>query len=305
MSNFTFPGSLGQEFKPPTEYLGNPFFGGMYSPVDKARLDRATKFGQEQATAIAAGQQAAQDVATKMENDAKEKARRDREQEKTNRFNMLIDLFRPKSAEQRMKEGELREAEKARVSKEKMQQMAEDDAQYRARELMNKMEGWRKEREAPPALVELGKDYFGRSIMTNKVASTPQEQAERIQKFNLAPGSPSEYAMGGLPAGATPEQIAAGKEKIVSNSVQNMLNESMLRRKQNLESDTGWEFNRSLGRYVRSASAAQQAAEDEQRILRREKELGIGRFANNQQPLKLIPPSGSKFSTKPGTNLGV
>jgi hypothetical protein len=283
MANFTFPGALGQEFKPPTEYLGNPFFGGIYSPVNQERLDRATKFGQEQAEAIAAGQQAAQDVATKMENDAKEKARRDREQEKTNRFNMLVDLFKPKSAEQRLKEGELREAEKERLGRQKVRQIAQDDAEYRARELMNKMEGWRKEREAPPALVELGKDYFGRSIMTNKPASTAEEQAKRIQQYNLSPGSPSEYAMGGLPAGATPEQIAAGKEQIVSKDVQNMINESMLRRKEILGSpDTGWTYNRALGRYTKSSPTA-----------------------NNQQPLKLISPSGNKFNTKPGTSLGV
>jgi hypothetical protein len=251
MANYFFPSSATRDFNTPTEYLDNPFFGGVYSPANKELLDQASKFGEDQA--LSSGVKTAQDIANKVESDAKEKERQAREEEKTRRLNILLDLFRTKSAKEKMAEGEIKKQEREAISKQKMQQMAQDDAEYRAKDFMRKMEGWRNESNAPSTLTELGKDYFGRPIMTNRPASTAEEQARRIEAYNQAPGSLSQWAM------ASPKE----KSQMATNNAIQTINKALDKRERTAQAaENGWAWDSSVGRYTRSneLTSSQRAA---------------------------------------------
>jgi len=233
------------------EYLDNPFFGGVYSPANKELLDEASKFGENRA--LSSGEKTAQDIANKVESDAKEKERQSREEEKTRRLNILLDLFRTKSAEEKMAEASVKQKEKEAISKQKMEQMAQDDAEYRAKDFMRKMEGWRNESNAPSTLTELGKDYFGRPIMTNRPASTAEEQARRIEAYNQAPGSLSQWAM------ASPKE----KSQMATNNAIQTINKALDKRERTAQAaENGWAWDSATGRYTRSneLTSSQRAA---------------------------------------------
>jgi len=251
MANYSFPSSATRDFNTPTEYLDNPFFGGVYSPANKDLLDEASKFGENRA--LSSGEKTAQDIANKVESDAKEKERQAREEEKTRRLNILLDLFRTKSAEEKMAEAAIKNQEREAISKQKMEQMAQDDAAYRAKDFMRKMEGWRNESNAPSTLTELGKDYFGRPIMTNRPASTAEEQARRIEAYNQAPGSLSQWAM------ASPKE----KSQMATNNAIQTVNKALDKRERTAQAaENGWAWDSSVGRYTRSneLTSSQRAA---------------------------------------------
>ena len=251
MANYFFPSSATRDFNTPTEYLDNPFFGGVYSPANKDLLDEASKFGENRA--LSSGEKTAQDIANKVESDAKEKERQAREEEKTRRLNILLNLFRTKSAEEKMAEAEIKNQEREAISKQKMEQMAQDDAAYRAKDFMRKMEGWRNESNAPSTLTELGKDYFGRPIMTNRPASTAEEQARRIEAYNQAPGSLSQWAM------ASPKE----KSQMATNNAIQTVNKALDKRERTAQAaENGWAWDSSVGRYTRSneLTSSQRAA---------------------------------------------
>lgn len=231
-----------------TKYNFGAFAGNRLVPqMSEEAVAQAGQMGSAAAMATAAGQQAAEDIAKKQEqeNQAEQEAR------KRNRFNMLVDYFRPKSAEERMVEADTRNRAQDEREQQKMAMDRELIAQGAAMDFQNKMASY--QQPSVPPLVELGKDYFGRSIMTNRPASTIQEQAKRVQQFNLAPGSLTQFAMGGLPTGAAPEAVAAGQEALASESASQMVQESLQRGQQIAQAaEGGWTYDRALGRYVKS-----------------------------------------------------
>jgi len=110
-----------------------------------------------------------------------------------------------------------------------------------------------KEEDAPLPTYVLGKDSFGRDIMTNKPSSSQQEKLSRIEKYNLAPGSLTEFEKGGLPEGATPSQIEAGRDEIASRNALDMLSKwkKTAQSRQQAE-DNGWYFNQDTNKYSRT-----------------------------------------------------
>lgn len=243
-----------------TKYNFGAFAGNRLVPqMSEEDAAQAGQMGSAAAMATAAGQQAAEDIAKKQE----QEKQAEQEARKRNRFNMLVDYFRPKSAEERMAEADARNRAQDEREQQKMAIDRELIAQGAAMDFQNKMASY--QQPSVPPLVELGKDYFGRSIMTNRPASTVQEQARRVQQFNLAPGSLTQFATGGFPsqavrssegevtAGVSPQAVAAGKEALASESANQMIQESQQRGQQIAQAaEGGWTYNRALGRYVKS-----------------------------------------------------
>lgn len=115
----------------------------------------------------------------------------------------------------------------------------------------------RKQLDAPLPTYVLGQDSFGRDIMTNKPASSPQEKLARVEKYNLARGSLTEFERGGLPEGATPSQIEAGRDEIASRNAMDMLSKwkKTAQSRQQAE-DNGWYFNQDTNKYSRTKPPA-------------------------------------------------
>lgn len=237
-----------------------------FPQLSDEQLKAATEAGERQGRLTAApyvGQFDAEAMARKFEEESRQKEQTEQEEKKRKRFSMLVDYFRPKSTEERMAEADARNRAQDEREQQKMAMDRELIAQGAAMDFQNKMASYRQ--PSVPPLVELGKDYFGRSIMTNRPASTVQEQARRVQQFNLAPGSLTQFATGGFPsqavrssegevtAGVSPQAVAAGQEALASESASQMIQESLQRGQQIAQAaEGGWTYDRALGRYVKS-----------------------------------------------------
>jgi hypothetical protein len=225
-------------------------------PESPEAMRQAELSGEAAANAPAAGMQAAEDIAAKQQQELEQQKKADQEARRKDRFKQLVDYFRPKSGQERMIEADARNRAQDEREKQKMAMDRELIAQGAVQDFEKRLAGY----QQPVApLVELGKNVFGLPIMTNKPASTAQEQAARVEKFNLTPGSVTQFAMGGLPAGASPEEIAAGKDRLTTESVSQMMQDSLKTGQamaQNAES--GWIYDRALGRYVKGKRSTPQ-----------------------------------------------
>jgi len=236
-----------------TKYNFGTFVGNRLMPESPEAMRQAELSGEAAATAPAAGMQAAEDIAANQERQIKA----DQEAKRKDRFKQLVDYFRPKSGQERMIEADARNRAQDEREKQKMAMDRELIAQGAAQDFENRLAGYQQQPVAP--LAELGKDVFGRPIMTNKPASTAQEQAARVEKFNLAPGSLTQFSMGGLPAGAPPEAITAGQNKLTTESVSQMMQDSLKTGQAITQAaESGWIYDRALGRYVKGKRSAPQ-----------------------------------------------
>jgi hypothetical protein len=243
-----------------TRYNFGSFVGNRLMPESPEAMRQAELSGEAAANAPAAGMQAAEDIAAKPQQEQQKQEQQkkaDQEARRKDRFKQLVDYFRPKSAEERMIEADARNRAQDEREKQKMAMDRELIAQGAVQDFEKRLAGYQQQPVAP--LVELGKNVFGLPIMTNKPASTAQEQAARVEKFNLTPGSVTQFAMGGLPAGASPEEIAAGQDRLTTESVSQMMQDSLKTGQAMVrDAESGWIYDRALGRYVKGKRSTPQ-----------------------------------------------
>ena len=163
------------------------------------------------------------------------------------RLNLLIDSYRnptpydPIAGEEEIQ----RRARINGISVAEAKKIAYNEqarAEGRAENFINKTNAYKKELQPLPTY-SLGKDYFGRDIMTNRPASTAQEQAKRVAAYNQAPGSLTQFAL------ASPEQ----KSELATDSAKQMLNQSLANREQRGQAaENGFAWDSATGRYIRS-----------------------------------------------------
>lgn len=226
-----------------SQYFQGPFTGGGYFPIDETSMTEADARGRAQAQAPAAGQQKAEDMAKEVERKAAEEV----ERKKMERLNLLIDSYRnptsydPSAGEEEIK----RRAEMNGISVTEAKNIAYNErarAEGRAQNFIDKTNAYKKELQPLPTY-SLGKDYFGRDIMTNRPASTAQEQAKRIAAYNQVPGSLTQFAL------ASPEQ----KSELATDSAKQMINESLANRERRGQAaENGFAWDSATGRYTRS-----------------------------------------------------
>lgn len=226
-----------------SQYFQGPFTGGGYFPVDETSMTEADARGRARAQAPAAGQQKAEDMAKEVERRAAEELDRKRME----RLNLLVDSYRnPTSYDPNVGEEEIkRRAEMNGISVTEAKNIAYNErarAEGRAENFIDRTNAYKKELQPLPTY-SLGKDYFGRDIMTNRPASTAQEQAKRIAAYNQAPGSLTQFAL------ASPEQ----KSELATDSAKQMLNQSLANREQRGQAaENGFAWDSATGRYTRS-----------------------------------------------------
>lgn len=226
-----------------SKYFQGPFTGGGYFPVDETSMTEADVRGRALAEAPAAGQQKAEDMAKEVERKAAEEV----ERKKMERLNLLIDSYRnptpydPSAGEEEIQ----RRARINGISVTEAKNIAYNErsrAEGRAQNFIDKTNA-NKQGLQPLPTYSLGKDYFGRDIMTNRPASTAQEQAKRIAAYNQAPGSLTQFAL------ASPEQ----KDELATSSAKQMLNESLANRERRSQAaENGYAWDSATGRYTRS-----------------------------------------------------
>jgi hypothetical protein len=237
----------------PSQYFEGPFTAGGYYPTNQVSMAEADARGQAQAQATSAGQQKAEDMAREVERKAAEELNRKRMQ----RFNMLTDLYRrPTSFDPSLGEEEIqRRANERGISLNEARNIAYNEqaqAEGRASDLINKTNAWKQQAQPLPTYV-LGQNYFGQDIITNRPAANAQEQAQRIEAYNQAPGSVTQYAM------SSPEQ----KAEMSKNSAIQTINQSIQNQPiRSQAAENGWAWNSSAGRYTRTneLTSGQQAA---------------------------------------------
>jgi hypothetical protein len=235
------------------EYFPGPFTGGGYFPANENLMTEADTRGRAQAQASAAGQQKAEDMAKEVER----KAAAELDRKRMERLNMLIDSYRnPTAFDPSVGEQEIqRRAEMRGISVNEAKKIALNEqlqAEGRAQDFINKTNAYKQELQPLPTY-SLGKDYFGRDIMTNRPASTAQEQAKRVAAFNQAPGSLTQFAS------ASPEQ----RSELATNTAIQMVNESLANRERFRQAaENGFAWNAATGRYERSndLTSSQRAA---------------------------------------------
>jgi hypothetical protein len=235
------------------EYFPGPFVGGRYLPVDETSMTEADARARAQAQASATGDQKAKDMAKEVER----KAAEDLDRKRMERLNMLIDFYRsPTRYDESLGEEEIqRRADLSGISVGEAKKIAYNEraqAEGRAQDFINKTNAYKQELQPLPTY-SLGKDYFGRDIMTNRPASTAQEQAKRVAAFNQAPGSLTQFAS------ASPEQ----RSELATNTAIQMVNESLGNRERlSQAAEGGFAWNAATGRYERSndLTSSQRAA---------------------------------------------
>jgi hypothetical protein len=272
------------------EYFPGPFTGGGYFPVNENLMTEADARGRAQAQAPAAGQQKAEDMAKEVER----KAAAELDRKRMERLNMLIDSYRnptafdPNVGEQEIK----RRAEMRGISVNEAKKIALNEqlqAEGRAQDFINKTNAYKQELQPLPTY-SLGKDYFGRDIMTNRPASTAQEQAKRVAAFNQAPGSLTQFAS------ASPEQ----RSELATNTAIQMVNESLGNRERFRQAaENGFAWNAATGRYERSndLTSSQRAAMRERLKLGPSFTFGESKTTQTPAPAStttpVIPTSGT------------
>ena len=216
-------------------------------------MTEADARARAQAQAPAAGQQKAEDMAKEVER----KAAAELDRKRMERLNMLIDSYRsPTRYDESIGEEEIkRRADLSGISVGEAKKIAYNEraqAEGYAQDSINKTNAYKQELQPLPTY-SLGKDYFGRDIMTNRPASTAQEQAKRVAAFNQAPGSLTQFAS------ASPEQ----RSQLATNSAIQMVNESLGNRERFRQAaEGGFAWNAATGRYERSndLTSSQRAA---------------------------------------------
>jgi hypothetical protein len=237
----------------PSQYFEGPFTAGGYYPTNQVSMSEADVRGKAQAEATAAGQQKAID----MEKEVQRKAAEELNKQRMQRFNMLTDLYRrPTQFDASLGEEEIQKRANERgISLNEARNIAYNEqaqAEGRASDLINKTNAWKQSNQPLPTY-SLGKDYFGRDITTNRPAATAQEQAQRIEAYNQAPGSLSQYAL-------SPEEKKIELAHI--SNLQDMNKANMLNQQTSQAATNGWAWNSSAGRYTRTneLTSGQQAA---------------------------------------------
>ena len=235
------------------DYFQGPFVGGRYLPVDEASMAEADSRAQAQAQASATGDQRAKDMAKEVER----KAAAELDRKRMERLNLLIESYRnPTAFDPNVGEEEIqRRARERGISVNEAKKISLNEqlqAEGRAQDFLNKTNAYKQENQPLPTY-SLGKDYFGRDIMTNRPASTAQEQARRVEAFNQAPGSLTQFAS------ASPAQ----RSELATNTAIQMVNESLGNRERFRQAaENGFAWNAATGRYERSneLTSSQRAA---------------------------------------------
>lgn len=265
------------------DYFQGPFVGGRYLPVDEASMAEADSRAQAQAQASATGDQRAKDMAKEVER----KAAAELDRKRMERLNMLTDFYRnPTAFDPNVGEEEIqRRARERGISVNEAKKIALNEqlqAEGRAQDFINKTNTWKKENEPLPTY-SLGKDYFGRDIMTNRPASTAQEQARRVEAFNQAPGSLTQFAS------ASPAQ----RSELATNTAVQMVNESLGNRERfSQAAENGFAWNAATGRYERSndLTSSQRAAMRERLKLGPTFTFGESKATQTPAPASTTPP---------------
>ena len=265
------------------DYFQGPFVGGRYLPVDEASMAEADSRAQAQAQASATGDQRAKDMAKEVER----KAAAELDRKRMERLNLLIDSYRsPTRYDASIGEEEIqRRAEVSGISVNEAKKIAYNEqarAEGSAQDYLNKTNAYKQELQPLPTY-SLGKDYFGRDIMTNRPAATPQEQAKRVANYNQAPGSLTQFAS------ASPAQ----RSELATNTAIQMVNESLGNRERFRQAaENGFAWNAATGRYERSneLTSSQRAAMRERLKLGPSFTFGESKATQTPTPASTTPP---------------
>jgi hypothetical protein len=229
------------------------FAGGVYFPTNENAMQEAEKMGAATAKGIAD----AYDSANKILNPPKPKTEETTLKNWMNRFNELTKRFKqPSRYDESIGEEEIaKRAEMSGISVNEAKKIALNDklqAEGRAMDLMKMTDKWKKEAQPLPTYV-IGQDALGRDIVSNKPAANAKERADRIQNYNLAPGSLTEWYMGGMPEGSTKEQIAAGRDTISTRNAKETLNKwTKTAESRNAARANNWSWDENSGSYIRT-----------------------------------------------------
>lgn len=224
-------------------------------PLDQTKLDAAAQ----------AGTAAAKQIEAVAEEEYKNRPSALAEKAKRDRYNQLVDYFRPKTYEERAIEADRKIRDQEAREKAIMERDKQLTAEYEAQKFLER-DARLREPEKPLPLYELGKDYFGQPIPTNAPAKTEAERQARVEKFNLTPGSTTEYALGGLTqkqlsAIQDPQQrermVQEGQKQIASRDLKGILDKVAQRNAFLMEQygyipEPEYKYDEVLGRYVRT-----------------------------------------------------